>query len=70
MILPNGLLSYEILTGKQKSSNYIDIIKNKALAIMKINMKDKFVFQQDNSLIHKSKESMEFFSQSGIALLD
>ena len=45
MILPNGLLSYEILTGKQKSSNYIDIIKNKALPIMKINMKDKFVFQ-------------------------
>ena len=58
MILPNGLLSYEILTGKQKSSNYIDIIKNKALPIMKINMKDKFVFQQDNSSIHKSKESM------------
>ena len=58
MILPNGLLFYEILTGKQKSSNYIDIIKNKALPIMKINMKDKFVFQQDNSPIHKSKETM------------
>ena len=49
---------------------YIDIIKNKALPILKINMKDKFVFQQDNSLIHKPKESLEFFYQSGIAFLD
>ena len=56
MIMPNGLLSYEIMIGKQKSSNYIAIIRNKALPIIRLNVKDDFVFQQDNSPIHVSRK--------------
>ena len=70
MIMSNGLLSYEIMTGKQKLTNCINIIKTKPLPIIKVNIKDNFMFQQDNCPIHKSKETLEFFRQSGVALLD
>ena len=69
MIMPNDLLFYEIITDKQKSTNYINI-KTKALPIIKVNIKDNFMFQQGNYPIHKSKKSLEFFKQSGVALLD
>jgi len=69
-VMPNGLLPYEIMTGKQKSKNYIHIIKTKALPIIKVNIKDNFMFQQDNCTIHKSKEALEFFRQPGVALID
>jgi len=61
MVMPNGFLYYEIMTCKQKSTNYINIIKTKALPIIKINIKNNFMFQQDNCPIHKSKENLEFF---------
>lgn len=70
MLLPNGLLSYEIMTGKQDSSKYIEIIKNKAIPIMKLNYSEKLIFQQDNCPIHVSRQSRNFFTQSGISLLE
>ena len=35
-----------------------------------MNIKDNFMFQQDKCPIHKSKETLEFFRQSCVALLD
>ena len=70
MLMPNGLLSYEILTGRQRSANYIHIIKTKALPIIKLNIKENFIFQQDNCPIHISKESLNFFQQEHVELLD
>jgi len=70
MVMPNGLLSYEIMKGKQKSANYVNLIKSKALPIIKLNRKDDFLFQQDNCPIHVSKESMKFFNEARVALLD
>ena len=64
MIMPNGLLSCEIKIGKQKSSNYIAIIRNKALPITRLNVKDDFVFQQGNSPIHVSRETLNFFKEA------
>ena len=64
MIMPNGLLSYEIMIGEQKSSNYIATIRNKALPIIRLNIKDDFVFQQDNSPIHVSRETLNFFKEA------
>ena len=44
MVMPNGLLSYEIISGKHKSRNYINIIKTEALPIIKVNIKDNIMF--------------------------
>ena len=52
MIMPNGLLSYEIMKGRQNSEKYMDLIKTKALPIIKVNNKVDYIFQHDNCRIH------------------
>lgn len=69
MILPNGLLSYEIMRGNQNSDKYINIISKRALPIIKLALGNNFVFQQDNCPIHVSKQSKIFFRNAGINLL-
>ena len=64
MILPNGLLSYEIMKGKQKATYYVRILESRGLPIMKLNMKDEIIFQQDNCPIHMSRFAGEFFKKS------
>ena len=63
MIMSKALLSYEIMKGKQKSANYVDLIKYKALPITKPNADNDFLFQQDNYLIYMSRESLKFFNE-------
>lgn len=69
MLLPNGLLSYRIMNGKQNSESYIQIIRESALPILKLNYSHKMTFQQDNAPIHSSKTSKKFFNDLGIELL-
>ena len=69
MMMPNGFLSYEIMKGKHNSENYVDLIKFKALLIIKLNAKNDFLFQQDNCLIHIFRESLKFFNESSMTLL-
>jgi len=70
LILPNCLLSYEIMIGKQNSAKYIELIKSKAIPIIKLNLKESFLYQQDNAPIHVSKETLNFFKESKVKLLD
>lgn len=69
MLLPNGLLSYCIMKGKQNSAEYIKIIENKAIKIIKINFKEKVIFQQDNCPIHVSRASRNFFKKVNLDIL-
>ena len=66
MIMSHGLLSYEIMKAKQKSSNNVNLIKYKALPIIKRNLKNDFLFQQDNYPIHITMESLKFFNESSM----
>ena len=68
MILPNGLLSYQIIRRKINSSEYIGIIK-KALFIIKLNFKNRIILQQDNAPMHVSALSKRFFSENEINTL-
>ena len=70
MILPNGLLSYSIMKGHQNSEKYMAIIKERAVPIIKLNVKDDFIFQQDNCPIHVSRYSKKNFEECGITTLD
>ena len=45
MIMHNGLLSYEVMKGRQKSQDYINLLKTKAIPIIKLNCKEDFIFQ-------------------------
>ena len=70
MIMPNGLLAYEIMKGRQKSEDYIRILESKALPIAKLNCGEDFIFQQDNCPIHVSKKCKDFFLKSKVKVLD
>ena len=52
MVLPNGLVSHKIISSKFKAVNYIDLLKQQAIPIMKLNFHDEFVFQEENSIRH------------------
>ena len=47
MKMPNGLLLYEVMKGQQKSHDYINLLKTKAILIIKTNCRENFIFQQD-----------------------
>lgn len=70
MLMPNGLLSYKIIDGTFNSMKYIELLCKFVVPIMKLNFSKDFVFQEDNSPVHKSKIVREFFDKSNIAILD
>ena len=70
MLMPNGLMSYKIMEGTQNSAKYINILKQHALPIIYLNFGKDFIFQQDNCPIHVSKETLKFFNEAKIKLLD
>ena len=70
MILPNGMLSFQIMAGKQDTKKYIDIIIKFSQPIIKLKIKPGFIFQQDNASIHCSKKAKQFFRNSQVTLLN
>jgi len=70
MVTPNGILTIKRLHGKIKSQNYLDMLKNFAVVIMKLNMRPHFSFVQDNCTIHKTKEVQNYLQSQNIRLID
>lgn len=69
-IFPNGTLSFRIISGSIKSKNYIDILKNSLIPMMKLNAKSNFYFQQDNCRVHTSRETLAFLKSSNVKVLE
>jgi len=69
MILPNGLLSFHMITGKFRSADYITLLKSFVVPIMKVNVKSDFYFQQDNCTVHKAKIVQEYLKSSNISTI-
>ena len=42
MTLPNGLLSYKVISGKFNSDAYINTLQNNVVPILKLNLGDDF----------------------------
>lgn len=70
MLMPNGLLAYRILKGKFNSDDYIRLLKEMIVPIIKLNFKSNVVFQEDNSTVHKAKKVKDFFNTCGYSVLD
>lgn len=68
MALPNGLLSYRIFRGTFNSDKYLDLLKDKMISVIKLNMCD-FILQQDNSRIHTAKIVQQYLRESAIKTL-
>lgn len=70
MLLPNGLLSYRLMIGKQNAQKYISILQSSAIPIMKINFKEAFIFQQDNCPIHVAAKTKTFLQNQDIDVME
>ena len=69
MVMPNGLISHKTIRGSFKSLNYLDLLRDLAIPILKLNFRDDFIFQQDNSSVHTAKIIKKIFEKSRIKLL-
>lgn len=70
MVLPNGLLAFRVLQGNFCSQKYITMLQEIVVPLLKLNFRDDFYFQQDNSSIHRSKVVQRFFEESSIKLIE
>ena len=66
MMLPNGLLSFRLIEKIFNAKQYLCILKETAVPIIKLNMIGISYFQQDNSAIHTAKIIKSFFEESKI----
>lgn len=70
MVQPNGLLAFKIINGKFNSSEYIKLLSEKMVPLMKLNFGEDFYFQQDNAAIHKSHTVQKFLRDSQMRVIE
>ena len=70
MLMPNGLLCYRILKGMFNAIEYMKLLQHVAVPIMKLNYGSNFVFQEDNSPVHKAKIVKNYLKETNIRVLE
>ena len=64
LVVPNGLLSYRVIQGNLNAEKYINLLRT--VLVIKLNYGDDFVFQEDNSPVHKAGKVKDFMIGSNI----
>ena len=59
MVMSNGLTSHKIIRGNIKAADYLCILKEQAIPIIKLNFGENFSFQEDNASVSKAKNNQE-----------
>ncbi|POM69978.1 Transposase, partial [Phytophthora palmivora] len=65
-----GKSKLALLVGRQASEQYIYTVSEFLLPFAHLNYGVDFVYQQDNASIHTSKETMEFFKEQEVSVLE
>ena len=58
--MPNDLIAFKVLEGRQDADKYIETLKMFNVPIMKFNIKHKIGLEQDNCHIHVANVTWEF----------
>ena len=70
-ILPDGFLYVKRIFGRQKSSDYCNLMENEVAPFLKCKFDgENFVFQQDNCSIHVSKQSIPRLNKIFPSIID
>ena len=69
MTLPNGLLSFKVISGKFNSDAYIQMLKSSVVPILKLNFGEDCWLQEDNAPVHKAVKVKQFMRNSSINIL-
>ena len=70
MAMPNGLLSFNLITGNLNSDKYVEHLSKNVVPIIKLNYGENWYLLQDNSPAHKSRKVQDFFTNSRISVLE
>jgi len=70
MAMPNGLLSFNSITGNLNSDKYVEHLSKNVVTIIKLNYGKNWYLQQDNAPAHKSRKVQDFFKNSRISVLE
>jgi len=52
MAMSNGLLSFEVIKGTMNSGEYIKLLSEKVVLIIKLNYENNWYIQEDNFPVH------------------
>lgn len=67
-IMPNGLMAIKFVSNHFDSKEYIDVLQNFALPLVRLNFRSiKWV--QDNSRVHTSKVTQEYMKKNNMDLI-
>ena len=69
ILMPNGLLSFNMIVGNINSKQYIPHLAGN-VPIIKLDYLEILYLQKDNASVHKSKKLKYFMMKSGISVLD
>jgi len=69
MVMPNGLISHKIIRGILKATDYLCLLKELSIPILKINFGHKFTSKEDNTSVNKHKVIRNFYASFGIITL-
>lgn len=69
MVTPGGTLYYQFITGKFNSNGYVELLANYAVPHIINDLGSDYYLQQDNSPVHISKDTKEYFKKNNIRLL-
>jgi transposase len=69
MLYPNGELHYVEVRKTLNANNYVELLKNFALPMIRARYEDDWVLQQDNAPAHAAATTMNFIENKGIDLL-
>lgn len=69
MVMPNGMLAHRIIEGKFKAINYIQLLQESVVPILKLNYGNNACYQDDNCSVHRARIVKQFMDSTGIKTL-
>ena len=60
MLMSNGLVALKYVEGQANAANYVAILKDFGVSIIRLNYKNDFIIIQDNARPHTSKVTQNF----------
>jgi len=65
----NGFLSHRVIEGNLNTDKYIELLRVTAVPIIKLNYGNDFLFQEDNSPVHKDGKVQYFMKSAGFKVM-
>lgn len=69
MVMPNGLISILFLEKSFNAQKYVDVLKNFAIPICRLNFR-RFLLMHDNASVHTAKVVKDFMAQNDVYTLE